>query len=83
MLRISLFFQFQIVFLIGIAGATRKIELLKLSTEHAVDYGDYLTVDVPDTKTNQPRQFVVTPGSVNGMDFLGMLRSYCWLGIFV
>lgn len=66
----------KVVFIVGVAGATRKIELVKLTTDAVVDNGAYLTVDVPDTKTYSPRQFMITSGSVNGFDLLDIMRRY-------
>lgn len=45
-------------------------------TEHVVDNGEYLSFSIPDTKNHEPREFYVTPGNVNGIDLLGLLRKY-------
>ncbi|KAJ6648326.1 hypothetical protein Bhyg_03554, partial [Pseudolycoriella hygida] len=66
----------KVALIIGIGGACRKIEVLKLTTDNVTDDGDHLTIDIEDTKTHSPRQFIITPGSVNGVDLLEILRRY-------
>ncbi|KAJ6639274.1 hypothetical protein Bhyg_12017 [Pseudolycoriella hygida] len=66
----------KVAFIIGIGGACRKIEMLKLTTDEVFDNGDHVLVSIVDTKNYEPRQFMVTAGSVNQVDLLAILRRY-------
>ncbi|KAJ6647020.1 hypothetical protein Bhyg_02238 [Pseudolycoriella hygida] len=62
--RVGRYMQ-RVAFIIGIGGACRKIEMLKLTTDEVVGNGDYVLLSIVDTKNYEPRQFMVTAGSVN------------------
>lgn len=49
----------KVILIFGIFGATRGDELTKVCVEHLVKQGDIYVVKIPDTKTKQPRSFVL------------------------
>ena len=51
--------MFQVVLIVGIAGACRRVELCKMKIEDIKEFETHLVVTVPDTKTHVDRQFVV------------------------
>lgn len=55
----------------GVCGACRKDELLKMTIDDVEDKGSVLIVKVPDTKTYNQRTFVV-----DNKDFLALYRKY-------
>lgn len=49
----------QVVLVIGIAGACRREELTKMTTEHIREEGEVFLITIPDSKTHATRQFVL------------------------
>lgn len=69
-------FILQVAFIVGIAGMCRKIELLNMLAEHVVDRGEYISFIIPETKTYNPRDFIVVPGKIGAIDLLDTIRRY-------
>lgn len=49
---------------------------MKLTIDKVVDHGDHLTINIEDTKNYDPREFIITSGSIGGVDLLSILRRY-------
>lgn len=66
----------KVVLIIGIAGACRRDELTKLCTKDVVDTGDYIRIDIVDSKSDNSRQFVITENFMNNSNLLALIRKY-------
>lgn len=62
--------------IVGIYGACRREELLKLSLEDIQDLGDSVKITIPNTKTKIVRQFVIAQGNSADVDMLQLFRTY-------
>jgi hypothetical protein len=62
--------------IIGISGACRREELTFLDVKNITDKGSYIIIQIPDTKTNVRREFTISPGNFEGLDLLGVFRTY-------
>lgn len=62
--------------IVGVYGACRREEILKLSLEDIQDLGDSVKITIPNTKTNILRQFVITPGNAADVNMLQLFRTY-------
>lgn len=60
----------------GVAGACRRDELMKLTIDDLQEKDSLLFVNIPDTKTHIPRSFTVTSGQE---DWLTIFRKYAAL----
>lgn len=58
------------------AGACRKCELTYLRFEDVVDQKSYFRVVIPNTKTKVIREFAITEGNVDGINFVDLIRKY-------
>jgi hypothetical protein len=61
--------------IVGIAGACRKSELTFLHVEDIVDNQSYFRVNIPNTKTKVIREFVITKGNIDGVNFLDIIKK--------
>lgn len=61
---------------VGIAGACRKSELTFLRVEDVTDEETYFRVNIPNTKTRVIREFVITPGDIEEVNFVDIIRKY-------
>ncbi|XP_031332906.1 uncharacterized protein LOC116163191 [Photinus pyralis] len=61
----------KIALIIGIAGACRCDEIVKMKTEDIEDLGSLLHIQIPDSKTNKTRSFTVI-----GAHYIGIYRKY-------
>ncbi|CAH2005916.1 unnamed protein product [Acanthoscelides obtectus] len=64
----------KVVLIIGIAGACRRDELVKIKLSDIEDKGSLLIITVPETETNKSRCFTVRSGSF--IDILQFYRKY-------
>lgn len=69
-------FSKKVALIIGIAGACRRDELLKLSTNDVIDSGEFVQIDIKDAKTNIPKQYVITESSIGNCNMLNIIRNY-------
>jgi integrase len=67
---------FQVLLIVGISGACRRQELFQLSIKDIEDMGEFLKVQILETKTKVPREFTITPGNVSGLNLLEVFRRY-------
>lgn len=68
--------MFKVALIMGVAGACRKDELLKMKLDDVNDKENVLIVQVPDTKTHTSRTFTITNGLSN---WLSVYRKYIQL----
>lgn len=47
-----------------------------MSIENIQDFGSFIKVLIPNTKTKQPREFTISEGSINGVNLLEVIRKY-------
>lgn len=66
----------KIVMVIGISGACRREELKNLRTEDVHDEGSVFRIVIPNTKTKVSREFFITPGDINGLNMVQLVRKY-------
>ncbi|XP_018575819.1 uncharacterized protein LOC108914474 [Anoplophora glabripennis] len=66
----------KVVLVVGIAGACRKSELTFLRVEDVTDEETYFRVNIPNTKSRVIREFVITPGDIEGLNFVNIIRKY-------
>jgi integrase len=70
------YLSFKVAMIVGIAGACRKSELTFLHVEDIVDNQSYFRVNIPNTKTKVIREFVITKGNIDGVNFLDIIKKY-------
>lgn len=66
---------FQVYVILSVSGGCRLDEMNKMQTSHIDDRGTVLVVQVPDTKTNKKRQFVVVD-EMCGVNAIQIVRKY-------
>ncbi|KAJ3634638.1 hypothetical protein MTP99_007584 [Tenebrio molitor] len=52
------YLMMKIVLIMGIFGACRCDELVKMSVDDVTEVGTYLSIDIPMTKTDKPRRWI-------------------------
>lgn len=62
--------------IIGFTGSCRKQELAYLHLEDVKDEGHFFHFRIPNKKTRSFREFFITSGDVQGLDFVEIIRSY-------
>lgn len=61
----------------GIAGACRRDELIKMELKDIDDRESFLVVRIPDSKTNQSRTFaIINSAEENAIDYMFYYRKY-------
>lgn len=63
-------------FIMGVAGACRCDELIKMCVSDIEDKGDVIIVKIPDSKTSKQRLFVITNETMGGVNVLETYREY-------
>lgn len=66
----------KVVLIMGIAGACRRDELVKMTVDDIEDKDSVLIVKVPDSKTRQSRIFTVTDNKDTPVKYLSLYRKY-------
>ncbi|KAL9695960.1 hypothetical protein quinque_015245 [Culex quinquefasciatus] len=66
----------KVALIVGVYGACRREELLKLTLDDIEDLQDSIKITIPNTKTKSMRQFFVTSGTAPGVDMLQLFRAY-------
>ncbi|XP_028132030.2 uncharacterized protein LOC126892541 [Diabrotica virgifera virgifera] len=66
----------KVLLIFGISGACRCDELVKMVTKDVEDKGSILIVNIPNTKTNMQRTFVINASSGNGPNDIEIYRKY-------
>ncbi|XP_031335256.1 uncharacterized protein LOC116165099 [Photinus pyralis] len=66
----------KVALIIGLNGACRCDELIKLTLHDIQDNGDILVVKIPDSKTKMQRRFVITNETISGTSVHGIYRKY-------
>ncbi|XP_050516507.1 uncharacterized protein LOC126891373 [Diabrotica virgifera virgifera] len=66
----------KILLIFGISGACRRDELVKMVTKDVEDKGSILIVNIPNTKTNMQRTFVINASSGNGPNYIEIYGKY-------
>jgi integrase len=69
------FLHIKVAILLGLYGACRKSELLALTIEDITKSGDYLMVNINDSKTG-PRSFALAPSNDPSMNILRYYQLY-------
>lgn len=64
----------KIVLVIGISGACRCEELVKMTVDNIRDLGSAIHIIIPDNKTKKPRSFTIV-----GEEYLSTYRKYVFL----
>lgn len=67
------------VMVMGVAGALRRDELVKMTVDDISDQGSVIIVNVPDTKTHISRSFTIIDKVGEKVPFLTILRKYIQL----
>lgn len=62
--------------IVGVAGACRKSEITYLQVQNIKDEGTYYKVKIPNTKTKTIREFIISEGDMEGLNFVELLRMY-------
>lgn len=65
--------------IIGLSGACRREELRSLLFENVKDQGNVFSVLIPYTKTKICREFYITPGNIEGVNMVELVRKYAAL----
>nr|XP_023018391.1 uncharacterized protein LOC111507326 [Leptinotarsa decemlineata] len=66
----------KVLLIFGISGACRCDELLKMATTDIEDKGSILIVNIPNSKTNIQRTFVINASLGNGPNYIDIYRKY-------
>lgn len=72
------FLLMKVVLLMGVSGACRCDELIKMTIDDIQDKGRYIYVLVPDSKTHKPRSFTIVQEKFS-VDVLGIYKKYASL----
>lgn len=70
------FLMMKVVMVIGVFGACRRDEIVKLSVDDIQDKDSIIIVNLPNTKTNVTRTFVITNNEQASVDILALVRKY-------
>lgn len=65
----------KVVMIMGIAGACRREELVKIMIDDVEDRNEFILVNIPNTKTNISRSFTITE-KAGEVDYAGIFRKY-------
>lgn len=65
--------------ILGLAGACKREDLAKLRLEDVNDEGHFFRFVIPNRKTRNYRQFFITPGDIEGLNFVEIIRKYARL----
>ncbi|XP_062558992.1 uncharacterized protein LOC134223803 isoform X2 [Armigeres subalbatus] len=66
----------KVVLIVGVFGACRREEILKLTLNDVEDNGHSVKITIPNSKTKVSRQFVIGNGSTSDVDVLKLFRLY-------
>ncbi|XP_029713343.2 uncharacterized protein LOC115257648 [Aedes albopictus] len=66
----------KVVLIVGVYGACRREEILKLTLNDIEDTGNSVKITVPNSKSKTLRQFVITRGSDPEVDMVKLFRLY-------
>lgn len=69
----------KVVLIVGIYGACRREELTFLRVGDIEDSTSFIKINIPNTKTNISRFFMITEGFIDGINCLAMFRKYAQL----
>lgn len=69
----------KVILLVGIFGACRREEITHLLLRDIEDISTFIKITIPNTKTNVPRVFTISEGSITGVNFLEIFRKYAKL----
>ncbi|XP_062702622.1 uncharacterized protein LOC134285581 [Aedes albopictus] len=72
----TIYLATKVVLIVGVYGACRREEILKLTLADIEDMADKVTITIPNTKTKIMRQFVITKGNAPEVDMLKLFRQY-------
>ncbi|PSN48595.1 hypothetical protein C0J52_14653 [Blattella germanica] len=62
------------VMIMGIAGACRREELVKMMIDDVEHRNEFILVNIPNTKTNISRSFAITE-KADEVDYAGIFRK--------
>lgn len=65
--------------ILGIAGACRRDELYNMTIGDVTDNDTFITINLPNTKTNISRTFTIVPHKDQEVDYLKIIRNYIQL----
>ena len=68
---------FQVILVMGVFGALRKIEMVQLTIENVIDKGSVILVQIPKTKTDESKSFTIIEEEELGA--LQLVRKYASL----
>lgn len=68
------FLMIKVALVMGVFGACRRDELVKMKRSDVRDMGEHILVNIPASKNDKPRSFMVIED--NEMDALRLIRSY-------
>lgn len=63
LLKLILFLLFQVALVVGVSGACRTDELLKMKISHVSPFEGKISIEIPETKTYTSRAFLITDQS--------------------
>ncbi|XP_063932886.1 uncharacterized protein LOC135144749 [Zophobas morio] len=67
----------QVILVMGVFGALRKIEMVQLTIENVIDKGSVILVQIPKTKTDECKSFTIIEEEELGA--LQLVRKYASL----
>ena len=70
------YLMLKVVMIMGVAGACRREELVKMTINDIEDKGAVVIVNLPNTKTNITRSFTITKNKQDNVDFVEIFRKY-------
>lgn len=72
----NIYLMTKVATIFGLAGACRREELMKITTDDIEDNGNILIVTIPCTKTNKPRKFVVCDPGEDKPSYIDLYQKY-------
>lgn len=68
----------QVILIMGVFGALRKIELVQLTVDNVEDRGSFILMKIPQTKTDEAKSFTIVEDEVGALA-LAIVRKYAEL----
>lgn len=73
------YYFFKVALIIGVVGSCTSHDLTNLVDRNVIDEGLFLRIRIPNAKTKIFREFVITPGDIDGLNLVEIVKRYAEL----